>query len=203
MPVRRGQPGDVPRAGILAVCWRGTEASSVHIHRRPLGPVQKLIRIFTREALGERPLASAFGHAWHSKAAAPNSEVFASRAPNVFASRSVRGAQFDALSESGRHSITERTGICLNCALKPERVGQCVSGVAPRPHGVSGPGLSGTPARGAIPFSSFPEVFAALRPPATFCQPSGLGAYGGLAIVNFFTASTRPNLLVVRHLSAG
>jgi len=50
---------------------------------------------------------------------------------------------------------------------------------------LTGPELSGTPARGAIPFSSFPEVLAALRPPATFCQPSGLGAYGGLAIVIF------------------
>ncbi|SPE54829.1 hypothetical protein SBV1_1960002 [Verrucomicrobia bacterium] len=65
-------------------------------------------------------------------------------------------------------------------------------GVRTGAHVVSGPESSGTPAgRGANSFLSLPEVFAALRPPATICQPSGLGAYGDLAIVNFFTASTR------------
>jgi len=47
-----------------------------------LGPVQKSIRIFTREALGVSRLAGAIGHTWHSKAAASctHSRRFASPA---------------------------------------------------------------------------------------------------------------------------
>ncbi|SPE55487.1 exported hypothetical protein [Verrucomicrobia bacterium] len=53
--------------------------------------------------------------------------------------------------------------------LAPPRCRRCIQ-VAFRPN------LVWHPWRGAIPFLGFPGVFAVLRPPATFCQPSGLGA---------------------------
>ncbi|SPE57250.1 hypothetical protein SBV1_270049 [Verrucomicrobia bacterium] len=61
----------------------------------------------------------------------------------------------------------------LGAPLRGESLADVMMGVRKGARVVGGPELSGTPARGAIPFSSFPEVFAALRPRPLSANPPG------------------------------